>query len=653
MFVRYTIDDTNRTRPTNFPDFSESPGSRGQFITLAENHTLSPAVLNTFRFSYSRAFQNYALNFGGNSGDLSLGFLPGQQIGQLTAGSGVSQLGPSSGSPRILQQQIQTFSDDVFWSRGTHQLKFGALINRYDTFFLNNTRRRGAYTFSSLTQFLSGTPNNFSALVPGSIVQAEYRWSTFGFYLQDDWRVTPRFTLNLGLRYEFHNTIDEVSGHGAQLRDALHDAQATLAPPLFLNPSLRDFSPRLGFAWDVFGDSSTSVRGGFGLMYDLATFAWLAGSSLDGKPPFAVKSTVTTNVGFPFTVIPPSAAGKTIGTEDWHMQQPHMLQYSLTVERKLPGSMTLSLSYVGTRGLNLYQDKDGNPTVPQILANGQEFWTGNDPRINPNWSFNEYKTAGGDSSYNSLQASVQKRLRHNLQFQSSFTWSRVLDDTQGITSSDGGGSNTLGTDPNRPSMDWGPADFNIPLSWTTNVLFDLPSTTSRGAGRILNGWRVGGIFSLLAGQPFSPILSGNRSRSLVNAGSELDRPDLVPGRNPGNIVLGGPTKYFDPIAFVVQPVGFLGTSSRNILQGPGQVNMDFSLAKDFPLPKLGEGRRLEFRTEVFNLFNRPNFYIPITGAMVYTADATRSSTTPLSTAGTIDRTLGSARQLQFALRLMF
>jgi hypothetical protein len=118
-------------------------------------------------------------------------------------------------------------------------------------------------------------------------------------------------------------------------------------------------------------------------------------------------------------------------------------------------------------------------------------------------------------------------------------------------------------------------------------------------------------------------------------------------------VLGGPNQYFDPTAFTIQPAGFLGASGRNILQGPGGANVDISLAKEFPLPGLGEGDRLEFRTEVFNLFNRANFYIPIGGAVVYTADQGRQNSTPLSTAGQIDRTIGSARQVQFALKLIF
>ena len=148
-------------------------------------------------------------------------------------------------------------------------------------------------------------------------------------------------------------------------------------------------------------------------------------------------------------------------------------------------------------------------------------------------------------------------------------------------------------------------------------------------------------------------MSGNRSRSQVEAGSAQDRPDLVAGRKPSNMVRGGPDKYFDPLAFAIQPVGLLGTSSRNILQGPGQASLDLSFAKELRLSPLGEGGHLEFRAEVFNLLNRANFYIPIGGRVTYTADQGRADAAPLATAGSIDRTLGSARQMQFALKLIF
>ena len=174
---------------------------------------------------------------------------------------------------------------------------------------------------------------------------------------------------------------------------------------------------------------------------------------------------------------------------------------------------------------------------------------------------------------------------------------------------------------------------------------------------MLDGWRVGTILSIRSGLPFSVSLSGNRSRSLVESGNTPDRADLVPGRKPKDIILGGPNRYFDPLAFSIQPVGFLGTASRNLLQGPGTKNWDFSLTKEIPFRLLGEGGRWEFRAEVFNLLNRANFFIPVgvgrSGARVYTADERRAVTTPLATAGEITRTVTDARQLQFALKLIF
>ena len=654
VFLRYTIHDATRIRPTNFPQYSEPYTSRGQYITLAENHTVSTAVLNMFRLSYSRAFESALLGFESDSGDPKFGFYPGLEMGTIRPGSGIDRIGPSAGSPRALNQNTYTLSNDVFWSRGLHSLKFGALFNRFHTYAANNTRRRGEYTFANLTQFLLGVPRQFSIMTPGSSAEASFRWTTYGFYLQDDWRLAPSFTLNLGLRYEFRNEVNEVSGRGSSLRDVTRDAVATVPSPPFENTSLRNFSPRLGFAWDIFGNASTSLRGGFGLLYDVATFGWLAGSTLDNKPPFAGRSDISANLGFPRTVIPPpSVLAPAIGMLDFHMQQPHLLQYNLTIERKLPAAVVFSLSYAGSRGLNLYQTKEGNPPIPSAKVNGRDFWTGQEQRMNPYWSTIEYKTAGGDSWYNSLQFSLLKRLSHGLQFQSSYTWSRTLDTTQGTNGSQSAGSDVIGLDPHHPGYDRGPADFDIRHSWAFNTLYQLPSPGLRGLGRLLDGWRVSTIFRILSGQPFSPVLSGNRSRSQVKGGSALDRPDLVSGRKPGDIVLGGPDRYFDPTAFAIPPVGFLGTASRNLLQGPGQANVDFSLAKQFPLPRLGEGNRLEFRAEVFNLFNRANFYVPIGGLTVYTADEGRASTTPLSTAGAIDRTLGSARQLQFALKLIF
>ena len=654
-FLRYTIVDSERIEGMRFPGFTVPGVSRGQYATLADNHTFSPTVLNLLRLSYSRTYRLDGATYA--NADSSLSFIPGQPLGTINAGSGIPAMGAGNTNPTSESQDILTLGNDVFWSRGSHSVKFGTLLNRFRLFKNSPGGARGTYTFSNLMQFLLGNPREFTAAIPRAIPMGTFRWNTFGFYVQDDWRVVPNLTLNLGIRYEFTSTINEVTGLGATLKNAIRDDEFTVTPEPWLNPSLRNFGPRMGFAWDVLGNASTSVRGGFALLYDISTANSIITTAMSNHAPFAGDVFIETNLTFPRTVIPPGARGNTVAAWDYHMQQPHMLHYNVSVERQLPGNAVLSVGYAGTRGLNLYQRKEGNPSPPSGKVDGRDFWTGDEPRPNLNFGFIELKTAAGDSWYNSLQLRLEKRLSHGLQFQSSYTWSKVLDNTQGQVGGETGPGGILGVDPHHPSTDKGPADFNTPHSWAFNALYQLPSPGLRGVGRVLEGWRMGTILAIRSGLPFTPLLSGNRSRSKVGLGDGADavrdRPDLAPGRKPSDIILGGPDRYFDPTAYTVQPAGFLGTSGRGTLQGPLRASWDFSLTKQIPLGFLRESGGLEFRAEMFNLLNHANFYPPVTGARVYTADQTRASMTPLATAGQIDRTLGSARQIQFGLKLIF
>jgi hypothetical protein len=446
--------------------------------------------------------------------------------------------------------------------------------------------------------------------------------------------------------------MQEVRGHGAAVRDIQHDASATLGPP-FQNMSLRNISPRFGFAWDVQGNGKTAVRGGFAELYDIGVFGQALAIGVTGTPPFSSVSSVTQ----PATLIlplpfPASAIGKSLRTVDYRMQQPHVLDYNLAVERQLPGKIALTLAYAGSRGINIVQTVDGNPTVPQILPDGRQFWKGGDPRTNPHWDGMEFKTAGGNSWYNALQFGLIEQMSHGLQFQSSYSWSKVIDETQGQAGADNAASNIFGSDPSRRQVDRGVADFDVTQNWRFNAIYQMQQWFSgpKPLGAVLNGWRLSSILSLQTGYPFTPTLNSNRSRSVVNTGGGgIDRPDLVPGRNNGNIILGGPVQYFDPKAFALETPGFLGNAGRNILRGPGLANLDFSVVKAATIKRLGEGGRLEFRAEFFNILNHANFGQPNRTVFAGTA----ATEAPLATAGVINNTATPSRQIQLALKLLF
>ena len=664
MFGRYTIDDTAVTQPLAYPQFKTIRGSRFQYSTLSESHVFSPALLNTARFSFSRT--NAPLTSPSGISGPGFSFVQGQEIGGISIGA-ITGMAPNGLAPNRKNQNLFTWSDDLFYSHGRHSLKFGTLINRFQLFTLNGSGSKGAITFPTLSAFLQAQASAISGVTPGAINNRTYNYSTLGFYAQDDWKATPRLTLNLGLRYEFNTLIQEVRGYGAAIRDVIHDATTTLGPPA-LNPSLHNFSPRFGFAWDIMGNGKTALRGGFGLLYDIANLGNALSAGVNATPPFSSQSTFANppTLTFPLT-FPASAAGKGLRILDYHINQPHMYQFNVTVDRQLLYDIALSVAYAGSRGFNIIRVEDANPTIPTVLPDGRQFWTGNEARVNPNWTSIEFYTGGSRSWYNSLQVSLLKRLSKGLQFQTSYTWSKSMDTSQSQVVSENNATSDFLVDTLRPQVDKSLSSFNTPQNLRFNLIYHLPEVNSMGGvmGKFLSGWWMSGILSLQSGNPLSPTLQTERSRSKTDNGiAGVDRPDLVPGRNNSNIVsgttagcpgvaarqkLGTPTLYYDPCAFTLQDFGFLGTAGRNILIGPGVANLDYSLVKDTSLRFLGESGRLEFRAEIFNILNRANFNSP--DRTVFAGSAATESV--LRTAGQITSTLTTSRQIQFALKVLF
>jgi outer membrane receptor protein involved in Fe transport len=667
MFFRYTVDTAEQILPGSLPipEFRTIQTTRNQYATFSENHVFSPALLNTIRVSFSSTNLSRPASSGFNSSQFS--FVPGLPTGNMTIG-GLAPWGGSSFAPSAFKQTILAWSDDLFYTRGRHALKLGALVNQYEQYILNSGNVRGTVNFANAQSFLLGQPSVYNVVTPGSRLDKTYNFSTLGFYVQDDLRLYPRLTLNLGLRYEFLTTIHEAENLTANLRDVRKDAAPTLGPP-FKNPSLRNVSPRLGFAWDVRGDGRTAIRGGFARLYDLANYG---GGLLQAlcSPPACNSSSVANPAVFALPlVVPPGSAGNVLKGFAWDFQQPTMYQFHVTLERQLPWDMATSVAYGGSRGRHLIQTTEGNPTVPQILPDGRKFWTGTEPRINPNWGTYELRVTTGQSWYDSLQIGVIKRLSDGLQFQSAYTLANAVDHGSNQQGSDSNTASNFLVDPDDLDRDKGPAAFDARHNWRFNAIYRLPESARADAvGGLMSGWALSGILSLRTGLPLTPGVNTNRSRSGVAGGgaipgsSNIDRPDLVPGVDPrditrgasrgcGGIPAGTPvetvTRWYDPCAFTLQPIGTLGNAGRNIIRGPGLANLDVSLTKDTALRAIGPNGRIEFRAEIFNLLNRVNLDMP--NRTVFSG----TSPDPLPTAGQITTTATTSRQIQLALRVSF
>ncbi len=429
IFARYTMDNSSNTNAYVYPQFQILSYGREQFLTLAETHIFSPTVLNTARASFSRPnLAEGALYPSGLVGP-QYSLVPGQAIGAINVGS-VTGFGPVGNAPYYLNQNTYTLSDDVYYTKGRHAFKFGTLWNRFEQYETNVPGTRGTLNFASVASFLAGLTTSTTYLTPGSMAQKMYRFYTYGFYAQDDWRVTSHFTVNLGLRYEFNTTpLDRLGRNYAFVPDVELAAGPTPGP-LFRNPSFHNFGPRVGFAWDVFGNGKTSLRSAFGEYYDVGNFGYvLVGAS--AQPPLSSNTTLaasTTPITLP--VVAPGAIPNSLHTAQYDIGQPHALQWNLTIEQQLAPSLVLSVAYVGTRGIHLWNNQEGNPCKPESVTNGIPSWanpTSTDcplGRVNPLYGTTNLETTNSDSWYNGLQTVVTKRLSHGLEVQGAFTYSK-------------------------------------------------------------------------------------------------------------------------------------------------------------------------------------------------------------------------------------
>ena len=665
IFVRYTTNHGNLTGANGFPGYEVVSRTRNQYLTVSHNQIFSPTVVNTARVAYSHPNSYQTGNYPSQLlSDTRYNFLPGEAMGVINIG-GVTSLGPSGTLPRAFEQSLWSFSNDMNITMGRSALKLGALVNRHEQFVQQSFQRGGQANFANVAGFLQGVPTFLSAPSLGSFNSKTFSFYSFGFYAQDDLRISDRLTLNLGLRYEPQTQYKEKFGRESAVRDILNDTDATPGPML-LNNSLGNVSPRLGFAWDVTGDGKTAVRGAAARLFDLANMGTVLVQSASGTPPYSAFSRANNPGTFsvPFQ-LPTGAFGRALRINDYDLGQPEMWHYNIAVERELVRDMSLTVAYAGSRGSSMLRTIDGNPRPPTgTTADGRPFWTGTEPRIAPQWDTVELKVSDSKSEYNSLQLSLNQRLRGGLTFRNSYTLSKAMDNYTGVANVDFGGSESqTGPNPFDRSLDWAPSPYDVRHNYRFNLVYRIPDGFEPGSflGGLLNTWQVSTIIQATTGQPFTPGLTTNRSRSGVLGGpAGLDRPDVVPGVNLSEITsgvsrgctgvaagtpVGTPERWFDPCAFTIPPNGTVGNTPRNSLRGPGYSRVDLSFQK---VVGTGGTSNVELRVDVFNLFNRVNFGSP--NRTVYAARSDVES--PLVTAGLIT-SADAGRQAQLSVRFSF
>jgi len=352
-----------------------------------------------------------------------------------------------------------------------------------------------------------------------------------------------------------------------------------------------------------------------------------------------------TNPTFPSPVFPSSittTGALSLRTLDHNIKQPRAWTYNVNVQRELPGEMVAMVGYAGSRGYNLVSAIEGNPVVPVTQPDGSLFFPANGARRNPAWTSIDYRTSSGHSTYNSLQAMLQKRFSKGYQVQLSYTFAKTMDNTQAELAVDSVNTSVYPTNPYDPDADWAAAAFDIRHVFAANATWEIPSYKHRA---IFTGWQLNSIVQLRSGLPFSPsIATANWSRSGNTSGE--DRPNVAPGTNPSSLITGNPNHWFDTSAFSLQPAGTLGNTPRDFLRGPAFANVDLSLVKNQPLPG---SARLQLRFEVFNILNHANFAVPTRAVF---AGATINDPV-LPTAGQITRTSNSSRQLQLSAKVTF
>ncbi len=692
----YMRDTSKVVQPDAFDSLLSNIVSTHQLVTLHEQHIFSPTFLNAARFGFNRAVGidgGVTKILNPSVEDTSYGFIPGQFPGQVESVPGVTSTpdtpitsNPGTlGASKSLHWNSFQAGDDIFLTRGNNALKFGAVAERIQDNAISFFSSNGAFRFSSLSDLLTNQPRQFSGLVPSPQITYGTRQTLFGIYFEDDLRVRPNLTVNLGLRYEIATLPNEVHGAISNLQN-LTDAQSHLGSPYFLNPTLHDFEPRLGFAWTPTTNSRTLVRGGFGI-FDVLPLPYGFRDITPNQYPFVRQFNGEPPAGsFPtgaYALLSNSTTGFHADYVEHNPKRSYVMQWNLSVAEQISSTWVATVGYVGSRGVHLpYRLDNINMVLPMLTPAGYLYpLPATSQTLNPNFGRLTAMLWQANSFYDALQADLTKKVTHGIEFHVAYTWGKSIDTLSATVADDNfpnGLFNQLFFDQRTTR---GLSDFNVAQDLVVSYTWELPSPQlhSRAAAWALGGWQIGGIYKASTGQPFTPIFGGDPYGTKLDETSEV--PSYSPGCNPvdsnfkknpnGPIYLNAscfalPTVPNSMLASLPYPCAtFAGASApapsgltyctnlhgnlgRNRVIGPGISRLDFSVFKNNHVKWISEDFNVQFRAELFNILNRANFSSPTDNMNVFDGSGAR-----VDSAGLLTSTQTPSRQIQFALKLIW
>ncbi|MBI3693255.1 MAG: TonB-dependent receptor [Acidobacteria bacterium] len=659
VFGHYLFEDTDFGYPRLFPTDDASQKFRGQNAMVAWSHLMGPRTLNEFRVGFTRFIQN---EFQGRAGKTNVVRELGMTgLCEIPSCWGIPQMGvtgfaafgehggQSVSGPRAWRNEAYQWQDSFYHTAGAHSIKFGGTARRHRDNFPEAIYPRGSYSFNGFLtgqpfgDYLLGYPRN--TLTSIDVFSPHFRYTMVEPWIQDDWRVTPELTLNFGLRWEWagrpvskDNSISTVvfdKQRGARLITG-RDPEGY--PSSLSYDDFNNFAPRFGFAYNPkFLGGKTVIRGAYGIFYqrELAN-TWV---DLAINDPFIRQTTFNLDtdpasqfyfarydLSRPTALAPPSPLLIFSVDTNWREGQVH--QWNFNVQQSLGFGTVLQVAYVGNRGLRLpwatlpnQPDPGPGPVQPR--------------RPYPNLGTINGLGAGGDAHYHGLQIQAEKRYSNGMQLIAGYTFAKCIS-TSDSTFVGEGTSIQNGRDFHQQR---GLCTQHVSQRYTLSWLYDLPFGRGKAFGKdisrpldlFLGGWQVNGILTLRTGSPFTVTQPGDAP----NVGDGSARPDQV--ANPNAVTNRSIDRNFNTDAFVPAARFRWGTAGRNTVIGPGINNWDFSLFKTF---SVDEKRKLQFRSEFFNLLNHPEFGFP--GSAIGTAQF-----------GRISGTTRDPRDIQLSLKFLW